>query len=237
MQALEAKFSRLYTAVRGLEVRIPQIASHQGKNQETMTRLEFNLAQSATYVKRLEDKILQLESRLPQTGGGENIVSQRSNSLDSLLDPVRPLLVDELEKFKDNWMKNLAENIVPVILNPENKLGLDFKERILENLKAHIALNTRSPSETIESSSEIEDDEITNSTKEELKTNEFMIVTKPTTTFKNKSKSPWKSKGLDMLARTLKNISFDLNATFIETEANDFENIKNSSNSSSVLKM
>lgn len=236
MQALEAKFSRLYTAIRGLEVRMPQIASHQGKNQETMNRLEFNLAQSATYVKKLEDKILQLESRLPQTGGGENIVSQRSNSLDSLMDPVRPLLADELEKFKDKWMKNLAENIVPVILNPENKLGLDFKERLLQNLKIHIKPNIRSPSETIESSSEIEDDdEITNSTKEELKANEFMIVTKPTKIFENTSKSPWDSHALDMLARTLKNVSFDLNATVIETEANEFEKNRNSSNSSSVL--
>lgn len=205
MKALEAKLERMYTVVRGLEVRMPQVTSQLGGNQETMRRLEFNLAQSATYVKKLEDKILELESKLP-VNGEDNIVSQRSNSLDSLLDPVRPLVMNELERFKDIWMRDLAENIVPAILNSENKLGLAFKEKFIQNLRAHIQADLFKPSEIVESSSEIEDD-INNSTDLEELGTEFTVVTKPTEIPQTTSETPWDPNSLDMLARTLKSIS------------------------------
>lgn len=38
MKALKAKLERMYTVVRGLEVRMPQVTSQLGGNQETMRR-------------------------------------------------------------------------------------------------------------------------------------------------------------------------------------------------------
>lgn len=231
MQALEAKLERMYTVVRGLEVRMPQVTSQLGGNQETMRRLEFNLAQSATYVKKLEDKILELESKLPKVNGEDNIVSQRSNSLDSLLDPVRPLVMNELERFKDIWMRDLAENIVPAILNSENKLGVAFKEKLIQNLRAHIKADLFKPSEIVESSSEIEDD-INNSTDLEELGTEFMVVTKPTEIPETTSETPWDYNSLDMLARTLKSIS---SGSDNKTKGNANTEDETMSNSSSVF--
>lgn len=230
MQALEAKLERMYTVVRGLEVRMPQVTSHLGGNQETMRRLEFNLAQSATYVKKLEDKILELESKLPHVIGEENIVSQRSNSLDSLMDPVRPLVMSELERFKDDWMKDLTENVVPAILSSENKLGVAFKEKLIQNLRAHITTDFSKPSEIVESSSEMEDD-INNSTDPEEYGNELIVVTKPTEILETTSEIPWDHNSLDMLARTLKSISSG--SDFKPEENSNTEN--ETSNSSSVF--
>ncbi|XP_061182983.1 GRIP and coiled-coil domain-containing protein 2-like [Saccostrea echinata] len=236
MQALEAKLQRLYTAVEGLEVRMPRIVSHQTRNQETMERLEFNLAQSATYVKKLEDKILDLESKLPQTAGGQTVIPQRSNSLDSLLDPVRPLVMNELESFKDDWMRNLVDNLVPAILTPDNKLGVNFMNKLIQSLKVQIKANTVSPLEIVESSSEIEDDEAKNDTKEEDFINEFMIVTKPTKMPETSSKSSWSTNAIDMLARTVKNVSFNLNKPAKTIYNNDSETeVGNSSNVSPVM--
>ncbi|XP_062617366.1 uncharacterized protein LOC134279042 [Saccostrea cucullata] len=211
MQGLEAKLQRLYTTVRGLEVRLPRIVSQQTRNQETMERLEFNLAQSASYVKKIEDKVLHLESKLPQTAGGQTVVPQRSNSLDSLLDPVRPLVMNELESFKDDWMRNLVDNLVPAILTPDNKLGVDFMNKLIQTLKVQMKADNIGPSEIVESSSDIEDDETKNDTKEDDFINEFMIVTKPTKMPETSSKTSWNTNALDMLARTLKNVSFNPN--------------------------
>nr|XP_022320638.1 myosin-11-like [Crassostrea virginica]XP_022320646.1 myosin-11-like [Crassostrea virginica] len=219
MQALEAKLERMYTSVRGFEVRMPQVTNHLNGNQETMKRLEFNLAQSATYVKRLEDRVLDLEAKLSQIEKGDYTVSQRDNSLDSLLDPVRPMVMHEMERFKQEWMKNMAENIVPAILNSENKLGVAFKDKLIQTLRTHIKMSNVRPSEIVESSSEIED--FNNSTNEEDFETEFMVVSKPTKVLETSSESPWDSRALDMLARTLKTVSLVSNDTIPENVTSD----------------
>ena len=227
MQALEAKLERMYTSVRGFEVRMPQITNHLNGNQETMKRLEFNLAQSATYVKRLEDRVLDLEAKLSQIEKGDYTVSQRDNSLDSLLDPVRPMVMHEMERFKQEWMKNMAENIVPAILNSENKLGVAFKDKLIQTLRTHIKMSNFRPSEIVESSSEIED--FNNSTNEEDFETEFMIVSKPTKVMETSSESPWDSRALDMLARTLKTVSLVSNDTIPANVTSDEEGTSTSS--------
>ena len=219
MQALEAKLERMYTSVRGFEVRMPQITNHLNGNQETMKRLEFNLAQSATYVKRLEDRVLDLEAKLSQMEKGGYTVTQRDNSLDSLLDPVRPMVMHEMERFKQEWMKNMAENIVPAILNSENKLGVAFKDKLIQTLRTHIKMSNVRPSEIVESSSEIED--FNNSTNEEDFETEFMVVSKPTKVLETSSQGPWESRALDMLARTLKTVSLVSNDTIPENVTSD----------------
>lgn len=231
MQALEAKLERMNKKVEGLAVRMPQVTSQIGGNQETMRRLESNLAKSATYFKELDNKILELESKLPKLNGEDNIVSQRSNSLDSLLDPVRPLVMNELDRFKDIWMRDLTENIVPVILNSENKLGVAFKEKLIQNLRAHIKADLFKPLEIVESSSDIEED-INNSTDLEELGTEFMVVTKHTEIPETTSETPWDHNSLDMLARTLKSISIGSDN---QTKGNANTEDKTASNSSSVF--
>ena len=227
MQALEAKLERMYTSVRGFEVRMPQVTNHLNGNQEMMKRLEFNLAQSATYVKRLEDRVLDLEAKLSQIEKGDYTVFQRDNSLDSLLDPVRPMVMHEMERFKQEWMKNMAENIVPAILNSENKLGVAFKDKLIQTLRTHIKMSNFRPSEIVESSSEIED--FNNSTNEEDFETEFMVVSKPTKVFETSSESPWDSRALDMLARTLKTVSLVSNDTIPANVTSDEEGTSTSS--------
>lgn len=96
-----------------------------------MRRLEFNLAKLVIYVKELDNKIFELEFKLLKLNGGDNIVLQRSNFLDFLLDLVRFLVMNELDRFKDIWMRDLIENIVFLIFNLENKLGVVFKEKFI----------------------------------------------------------------------------------------------------------
>lgn len=96
-----------------------------------MRRLEFNLAKLVIYVKELDNKIFELEFKLLKLNGEDNIVLQRSNFLDFLLDLVRFLVMNELDRFKDIWMRDLIENIVFVIFNLENKLGVVFKEKFI----------------------------------------------------------------------------------------------------------
>lgn len=96
-----------------------------------MRRLEFNLAKFVIYFKELDNKIFELEFKLLKLNGEDNIVLQRSNFLDFLLDLVRFLVMNELDRFKDIWMRDLIENIVFVIFNLENKLGVVFKEKFI----------------------------------------------------------------------------------------------------------
>lgn len=96
-----------------------------------MRRLEFNLVKLVIYVKELDNKIFELEFKLLKLNGEDNIVLQRSNFLDFLLDLVRFLVMNELDRFKDIWMRDLIENIVFVIFNLENKLGVVFKEKFI----------------------------------------------------------------------------------------------------------
>lgn len=96
-----------------------------------MRRLEFNLAKLVIYVKELDNKIFELEFKLLKLNGEDNIVLQRSNFLDFLLDLVRFLVMNELDRFKDIWMRDLIENIVFLIFNLENKLGVVFKEKFI----------------------------------------------------------------------------------------------------------
>lgn len=96
-----------------------------------MRRLEFNLAKLVIYFKELDNKILELEFKLLKLNGEDNIVLQRSNFLDFLLDLVRFLVMNELDRFKDIWMRDLIENIVFGIFNLENKLGVVFKEKFI----------------------------------------------------------------------------------------------------------
>lgn len=51
--------------------------------------------------------------------------------MDFLLDLVRFLVMNELDRFKDIWMRDLIENIVFLIFNLENKLGVVFKEKFI----------------------------------------------------------------------------------------------------------
>lgn len=96
-----------------------------------MRRLEFNLVKLVIYFKELDKKIFELEFKLLKLNGEDNIVLQRSNFLDFLLDLVRFLVMNELDRFKDIWMRDLIENIVFVIFNLENKLGVVFKEKFI----------------------------------------------------------------------------------------------------------
>lgn len=96
-----------------------------------MRRLEFNLVKLVIYVKELDNKIFELEFKLLKLNGEDNIVLQRSNFLDFLLDLVRFLVMNELDRFKDIWMRDLIENIVFLIFNLENKLGVVFKEKFI----------------------------------------------------------------------------------------------------------
>lgn len=96
-----------------------------------MRRLEFNLVKLVIYFKELDNKILELEFKLLKLNGEDNIVLQRSNFLDFLLDLVRFLVMNELDRFKDIWMRDLIENIVFGIFNLENKLGVVFKEKFI----------------------------------------------------------------------------------------------------------
>lgn len=96
-----------------------------------MRRLEFNLVKLVIYFKELDNKILELEFKLLKLNGEDNIVLQRSNFLDFLLDLVRFLVMNELDRFKDIWMRDLIENIVFVIFSLENKLGVVFKEKFI----------------------------------------------------------------------------------------------------------
>lgn len=96
-----------------------------------MRRLEFNLVKLVIYFKELDNKILELEFKLLKLNGEDNIVLQRSNFLDFLLDLVRFLVMNELDRLKDIWMRDLIENIVFVIFNLENKLGVVFKEKFI----------------------------------------------------------------------------------------------------------
>lgn len=96
-----------------------------------MRRLEFNLVKLVIYFKELDNKIFELEFKLLKLNGEDNIVLQRSNFLDFLLDLVRFLVMNELDRFKDIWMRDLIENIVFGIFNLENKLGVVFKEKFI----------------------------------------------------------------------------------------------------------
>ncbi|KAK3102579.1 hypothetical protein FSP39_012336 [Pinctada imbricata] len=135
MQALEGQFQRMRRELRLMENRLPKLVNDQSQYSKKVDRIEFTLSRTGTYYKRLEDRVHVLESRLSTDENAILDTQRRVTSPDTLMDPVRPYIVAEMQKYKDDVHQSVVNEIVPTIIASNNSFLSDLKDDILKQLK------------------------------------------------------------------------------------------------------
>ena len=166
MHSMEVQFNHYRTQVGSLEIRFPEIVLNMNRYNDKVEQLELVIAKESTYYKHMEERINTLEEAVVKE---ENTDSKKHiNEPDTLLDPLRPYVMAELQQMKENLQKELKEEmkkekekvftkeelistIKPLILAEMQYV----KQEIIKSLKDTMTIRILDQNEEIGSSDEI----------------------------------------------------------------------------------
>lgn len=170
MQSMESQFNHYKTLVGALEIRLPEIVLNMNRYNDKVEQLELMIAKESTYFKHMDGKIKVLEEALSKTS--ESNKKTQQSEPDTLLDPLRPYVMAELQQMKEDLRKELLKEIIkennkekmetltddkltsaikPLILAEMQYV----KEEILKSMKNRMTVKMLDQNEEIGSSDEI----------------------------------------------------------------------------------
>ncbi|XP_063398723.1 putative leucine-rich repeat-containing protein DDB_G0290503 [Mytilus trossulus] len=168
MHSMESQFNHFRTKLGALEIRLPEIVLNSNRYGDKVEQLELVIAKESTYYKHMDQRIKALEEAVAKDREGSS--AKHITEPDTLLDPIRPLIMAELQQMKEDLRRDLTEEIRKE-KEKEEKISKEtlissvkpmllaemqyVKEEILKSMKNMMSIKILDQTEEIGSSDEV----------------------------------------------------------------------------------